>query len=388
MFKFIWWKLFIFNIYIVIFFLSLFSFYGYDIESEPVINPSDLKNITECSSKVYLSWIYILVIASYASFFIAFVLTCLALFDLVIYVMNTTNLKVAYKHLIRCQPYDIITNKVNEKNIFGCKLSICNRLVGSIVLFIFYTALSIIYFVAFLLISVARVFDIRELCWPKVNYILKNLFFFCIKLVFFIALSLNSAARIYFYSQFKVCQSTMIVQSVYLFLNVLIIILIVVEYIYFELFTPKNLIETSKKMIKKDEINLEESYKLKKYLIISRHAFNFMPEFARFMRIERMGSNGCIAANYCSSMNLEHIFYCHNALNKPNSKFRCWYDWSGRKNYLVGFHQTTYEAALAISLSPMRITKDGMFGDGVYFARSFENTDNKGIISSFNLSFY
>jgi hypothetical protein len=52
---------------------------------------------------------------------------------------------------------------------------------------------------------------------------------------------------------------------------------------------------------------------------------------------------------------------------------------TGRKNYLIGFHQTTNDAAISMSMSPFRCGKKGMFGAGIYFARSINQTIGKAI---------
>ena len=52
---------------------------------------------------------------------------------------------------------------------------------------------------------------------------------------------------------------------------------------------------------------------------------------------------------------------------------------TGRKNYLIGFHQTTNDAAISMSMSPFKCGKEGMFGGGIYFARSINQTIGKAI---------
>ena len=151
------------------------------------------------------------------------------------------------------------------------------------------------------------------------------------------------------------------------------------QYYYIELFTPEGL-EEAQKELEKNKVEefkgAEEKYveigtktKLRRYLILSKSQFKFVPQFGRFARVSLLGSVFCAAKDYCPTTDLEHIFYYHNEFERPNQLYRCNFDYTGRRNYMIGFHQTSREAALKISLSPMRITQDGMFGDGVYFAR-------------------
>ena len=49
---------------------------------------------------------------------------------------------------------------------------------------------------------------------------------------------------------------------------------------------------------------------------------------------------------------------------------------------MIGFHQTTNDAAISMSMSPFRCGKEGMFGGGIYFARSINQTIGKAEMGS------
>jgi hypothetical protein len=107
-----------------------------------------------------------------------------------------------------------------------------------------------------------------------------------------------------------------------------------------------------------------------------------VPEFGRFMRLSEVGTEGCILNEQCLSADLEHILKCHTDLNIPkkdccrsfgNLNYYC----TGRKNYMIGFHQTTNDAAISMSMSPFKKGNGGMFGAGIYFALSINHTIDK-----------
>ena len=236
--------------------------------------------------------------------------------------------------------------------------------------------------------ALLRLLDIKQLCWRQINYILINFIYFllnlCIQLFCCVVCIVNLISFINKVNEYPECINSLYVQIATFVLALIILAVVIFNYMYFELFTPKGL-EQAQKEIEQDlckdfTLEVEETTKtnefskaskLRKYVIISRSAFKFMPEFARFLRITQIGTRRCASGSLCSSVDLEHIFYCHNTLNIPNENLRCCYVCSGRKGYMVGFHQTKYEFALKIALSPMRPTKEGMFGDGIYFARYF-----------------
>ena len=108
-------------------------------------------------------------------------------------------------------------------------------------------------------------------------------------------------------------------------------------------------------------------------------------EFGRFMRLSEVGTEGCILNNECLSTDLEHILKCHDDLNVPSKSCCCFtnlnYYCTGRENYMIGYHMTSNDAAISMSMSPFRLGREGMFGGGIYFARSINQTIGKAIDS-------
>jgi hypothetical protein len=92
-----------------------------------------------------------------------------------------------------------------------------------------------------------------------------------------------------------------------------------------------------------------------------------------------VGTEGCILRQYCLSVDLEHILKCHDDIFKPTKACNLNYYCTGRENYWIGYHQTSNNASLSMALSPFRCGTGGMFGGGIYFARSFNHTIGKAI---------
>lgn len=101
----------------------------------------------------------------------------------------------------------------------------------------------------------------------------------------------------------------------------------------------------------------------------------FAPQHARFMRCSEMNTSNCFFSKKCWSLNLEHILKCHDELYDP--KKNLWYKLTCRGNYLIGFHQTTPQNAVLISQIGFIPGKRGMFGGGIYFARTVNVTHRK-----------
>ena len=69
-------------------------------------------------------------------------------------------------------------------------------------------------------------------------------------------------------------------------------------------------------------------------------------------------------------MNLEHVLKCHSYLKeRPKNA-----------THLIGFHQTDKEAAFQIALNDFKPGRKGMFGGGIYFARTTNVTRCKLIL--------
>lgn len=92
-----------------------------------------------------------------------------------------------------------------------------------------------------------------------------------------------------------------------------------------------------------------------------------------FLRLEELDTGVCIAGKYCISNSIEHILKCHKNLHIPtrwcNPIYLC------ANNYYIGFHQTNVDSAMKIAKSDFRKGSEGMFGGGIYFARSIHETN-------------
>ncbi len=80
-----------------------------------------------------------------------------------------------------------------------------------------------------------------------------------------------------------------------------------------------------------------------------------------FMRLEELESSSCFADSQCGSTDLEHILKSHTYVHKPWRKCNPCYLVTCRKNYFVGFHQTSTKAALGIAKNGFRL------GSGCFF---------------------
>ena len=98
-----------------------------------------------------------------------------------------------------------------------------------------------------------------------------------------------------------------------------------------------------------------------------------------FLRLEEMGSSTCSAGAVCRSTDLTHILKSHHVLHRPNKDCNPCYHLTCRKNFLIGFHQTTPEIALLIAKTGFKSGSTGMYGGGIYFARSIDHTDYKAL---------
>ena len=256
--------------------------------------------------------------------------------------------------------------------------------------FVFWIALiiGIFYLTCKLIVSLVRLCDVRQLFWRHINYNLNNFLKYMFQVGLY-AFSIGAIIPVIIAS--SQCSKLNIFPIVCLGLTILRFIQRSVYFFYYQIFTPDGL-EQAQITVNQNKVepistieNMSDTRvtKLEKGAAVGKHKrfcfsskYVFETSFCRFVRMTEMGSMGCISSSTCSSIDLEHIFYCHDDLNIPNSLCRCCYDCTGRSSYLVGFHQTTREAALCIALSPMRISEgeNGWFGDGVYFARSFDQT--------------
>ena len=114
--------------------------------------------------------------------------------------------------------------------------------------------------------------------------------------------------------------------------------------------------------------------------------YTFKASFGRFMRLHQIASKGCILHANCPSIDLEHIFLCHDHLTAPppyikapneGSQCECCHydDWTERADYMVGFYQTSRDNALLLALLPngdFEIIADPKQGGGVCFVRTLD----------------
>ena len=96
-----------------------------------------------------------------------------------------------------------------------------------------------------------------------------------------------------------------------------------------------------------------------------------------FIRLEEMGTSTCSASQLCSTTDLHHILKCHDVLHLPERN--CCYITTCRGDCLIGFHQTTPEVALLIAKTGFKCGSGGMYGGGIYFARTIDLTDRKAL---------
>ena len=98
-----------------------------------------------------------------------------------------------------------------------------------------------------------------------------------------------------------------------------------------------------------------------------------------YLRLEEMNTSICSAAAKCRTTDLTHILKCHDVLHEPVKDCNPCYILTCRKGFLIGFHQTTLEVALLIANTGFKCGRTGMYGGGIYFARSVDLTDRKAL---------
>ena len=141
--------------------------------------------------------------------------------------------------------------------------------------------------------------------------------------------------------------------------------------------------------------------------------------FFGFLRLEEIGTSSCSSnlfnTDQCAVTDLAHVLRCHEKIHVPLkikidpkkkcilycSYFNC-YELTGRKNFYIGFHQTTPEVSLLIAKNGFECGTSGNFGiykyfvfkiriiikiimnithigGGIYFARNIDLTDRKAL---------
>lgn len=121
-------------------------------------------------------------------------------------------------------------------------------------------------------------------------------------------------------------------------------------YFYYDMYVPKPLRENKKE--------LDERTK-------------------RFMRYSEFYSQRCPAGIFCTSTDIEHILKNHDILHSPTTKCDPANWCRGGKGYMIGYHQTLPETALLIAETGFKAGASGLFGGGIYFARSIDDTFRK-----------
>jgi hypothetical protein len=108
----------------------------------------------------------------------------------------------------------------------------------------------------------------------------------------------------------------------------------------------------------------------------SHQRFLPMPLLGTNRKTDTLGNRPCkyTVAGYCPNPSLEHIVIFHAYDYIPQKRYQ-----PGNDITYVVFHQTTPEAAVSIAKTGFRISDKPpqMLGFGVYFARSFKDTEGK-----------
>lgn len=216
------------------------------------------------------------------------------------------------------------------------------------------------------------IFTLQECCWCcGFSYTLRNIITFVVTMAFYFCLLANNAIILNAFIDFNIKNQTILnCTNLTIVSLVFIILLIIWEVIYFfgfSLYKPEYArdIEKLKCPIKCNNVVSDVEQQ------------KFAPRLVRFMRSIEIDSYFCLLGNFCGSTNLEHILRCHKKLHIPIKKCNPYYCLTCRCNYLVGFHQTDPKFLRSIALNGLRLGRVGMFGSGIYFARSIADTYGK-----------
>lgn len=103
---------------------------------------------------------------------------------------------------------------------------------------------------------------------------------------------------------------------------------------------------------------------------------NFSKKALKLISEEQLGSRECVNLTQCHLTDSQHRAFSH-----PKEIFKIKFkDVAKNKrgiNIVVGFHQTTIEAAKSILASNFLPSKTGMLGPGIYFANNYDITEHK-----------
>lgn len=191
---------------------------------------------------------------------------------------------------------------------------------------------------------IGRCFSIQECCWRTNSKLTKTLTF-VLRLVFYLFGMSMAIANLVFELGSNEKGVTNICIAIIVFYAIRVVIMIIL-FKYCTLFT----------------VNCEETHY----------------DHGGFMRLEEINTSTCLARNACATTDLEHVLKCHAKVHKPHRKCSPCYFCTGRKDYFIGFHQTTPETAIKIAKTGFKCGAKGMYGGGIYFARTIDLTDRKG----------
>ncbi|RNA22703.1 hypothetical protein BpHYR1_036831 [Brachionus plicatilis] len=103
---------------------------------------------------------------------------------------------------------------------------------------------------------------------------------------------------------------------------------------------------------------------------------NFSKKAVKLISEEQLGSRECVNLTECYLADCQHRAFSH-----PKEVFKIKFREASKNrrgiNIVVGFHQTTIEAAKSILTSNFLTSKDGMLGPGIYFANNYDITEHK-----------
>ena len=234
-----------------------------------------------------------------------------------------------------------------------------------------------------------KLFDFRECFWQYQNYLIRS----SIRYVFQVAVTSFCLTVNIWMITLSIDADSKNLQGACIAFILTRFIAVTIYFVSFELYVPKqieraqieideeakNQIETiSDGMIDQTEKPDDCKKNNTTCCFLFRKKYRPVPQFARFMRLWEVGTEGCILNDQCLSADLEHILKCHDDLNIPSRTFNCNYC-CGRSRFMIGFHQTSEKSALQLALSEFRPGKNGSFGKAIYFARSINNTIGKAL---------
>lgn len=103
---------------------------------------------------------------------------------------------------------------------------------------------------------------------------------------------------------------------------------------------------------------------------------NFSVKAVKLISEEQLGSRECAKLAECFLTDSQHRAFSH-----PKEIFKIKFKDVAKDrrgiNILIGFHQTTIEAAKSILTSNFLPSKNGMLGPGIYFANNYDVTEHK-----------